>query len=82
MELKACHSTRIHQMETKMTMYYSNPERESDPHALPDLEVFQLPGKKGWYWWVCFPGCLPDSEPQGPFDTEKEALADGLNHGD
>ena len=17
----------------------------------------------GWYWWTCFPGCLPDSEP-------------------
>jgi hypothetical protein len=30
----------------------------------------------GWYWWTCFPGCLPDSEPSGPFDTEAEALAD------
>lgn len=30
----------------------------------------------GWYWWACFPGCLPDSEPMGPFDTEAEALAD------
>jgi hypothetical protein len=21
---------------------YSNPDREADPHALPDLEIFQL----------------------------------------
>ena len=74
---------------------YSNPKRESDPHALPDVEVFYmtanealehfgddtedgLPGPElaGWYWWTCFPGCLPDSEPVGPFATEDEALAD------
>ncbi len=30
----------------------------------------------GWYWWICFPGCLPDSDPNGPFDTEKLAIAD------
>ncbi len=27
----------------------------------------------GWYWWACFPGCLPDCEPAGPFDSEQEA---------
>ncbi len=21
----------------------------------------------GWYWFACFPGCLPDGEPSGPF---------------
>ena len=31
---------------------------------------------KGWYYWFCVPGCLPDSSPQGPFTTEAEALAD------
>lgn len=30
----------------------------------------------GWYWQSCFPGCLPDSEPMGPFETEKLALED------
>lgn len=30
----------------------------------------------GWYWHACFPGCLPDGEPCGPFDSEAEALAD------
>jgi len=30
----------------------------------------------GWYWWSCFPGCLPDSEAFGPWPTEAEAIAD------
>lgn len=30
----------------------------------------------GWYWWACFPGCLPDGEPSGPFDSEKDAIND------
>ena len=30
----------------------------------------------GFYWWSCFPGCLPDGEPNGPFDTEALAIAD------
>lgn len=84
---------------------YSNPERENDPHALPDIEIFhhthakrelcalnaghkaELYGEcitddegdclgSGWYYWYCLPGCLPDSEPIGPFSTEIEALAD------
>jgi hypothetical protein len=30
----------------------------------------------GWYWWPCFPGCLPDGDPMGPFDSEEEATRD------
>lgn len=88
---------------------YSDPRRESDPHALPDVEVFYMTSDdfmnadqdswmykrikesiedfencpeseyeklEGWYWWPCFPGCLPDGDPVGPFETEAEALAD------
>ena len=73
-----------------MTKVYSNPEREHEPHALPNIEVFFHDGQNtitfdngvqshfgmttGWYWWVCFPGCLPDGEPVGPFETESEAI--------
>ena len=100
-----------------MTQAYSNPERESDPHALPDLEVFQLTAREvaerdedmiheymqrrefrlaamnsraqdamfdamieeegitgGWFYWYCFPGCMPDSDAIGPFDSHNEAL--------
>jgi hypothetical protein len=28
----------------------------------------------GWYWQACFPGCMPDSDPFGPFETEAEAI--------
>ncbi|WP_420431502.1 hypothetical protein [Candidatus Poriferisocius sp.] len=31
---------------------------------------------RGWYWWACFPGCLPDGDPFGPFETEEEAVRD------
>jgi len=31
---------------------------------------------KGWYWWACWPGCLPDGEAIGPFETEEEAVQD------
>ena len=30
----------------------------------------------GWYWQACFPGCLPDGDPCGPFATEADAIAD------
>lgn len=71
--------------------FYTDPTRENDPHALPDAETFYVSAKDaaaareacapdatdpGWYWWPCFPGCLPDSDPIGPFATEAEAIAD------
>jgi hypothetical protein len=34
----------------------------------------------GWYWWSCFPGCLPDSDAIGPFETEKEAIDDARDY--
>jgi len=70
-------------------MEYFDPSREELPHSLPDLEVFQVPDDytleadeegnpyaPGWYYWACFPGCIPDSDPCGPFETEAAALAD------
>lgn len=94
-----------------MSQQYSDPNRETDPHALPDIEVFYVPVTEfvrakvsewpyervreemdntnentdeewisasvrlvGWYYWSCFPGCLPDSDPVGPFDTEDAAI--------
>jgi hypothetical protein len=32
----------------------------------------------GWYWWACFPGCLPDSDPVGPFQSENDATSNAL----
>ncbi len=39
-----------------------------------------LPG--GWYWWACFPGCLPDGDPIGPFTTRAEAEIDAKGDDD
>lgn len=68
---------------------YTDPTRETDPHALPNAEVFFVSSQDieactpdgyfeepGYYWWPCFPGCLPDGDPIGPFETEAEAIAD------
>jgi hypothetical protein len=30
----------------------------------------------GFYWQACFPGCLADGAPMGPFDTESAAIED------
>jgi hypothetical protein len=32
--------------------------------------------ESGWYWWPCFPGCLPDGDANGPFASREAALAD------
>jgi len=32
----------------------------------------------GWYWWVCSPGCLPDSDPLGPFPEAEGAFLDAI----
>ena len=29
----------------------------------------------GWFYWYCLPGCMPDSEPIGPYASAKLALA-------
>jgi hypothetical protein len=36
----------------------------------------------GWYWQLCFLGCLPDSDPFGPFTSYEEALADAQSNAD
>jgi hypothetical protein len=102
-----------------MKQAYSNPDREDDAFALPDLELFQLTAREvaemdedmifeymqrrefrlapmnsrtreamfdamieaegingGWFYWHCFPGCLPDSNAVGPFETQAKALED------
>ena len=30
----------------------------------------------GFFYWFCFPGCLPDGDPAGPFETEQAAIDD------
>tara|TARA_R110002020_G_scaffold417080_2_gene626259 strand:+ start:1675 stop:1917 length:243 start_codon:yes stop_codon:yes gene_type:complete len=65
---------------------YSDPKREAEKYALPNVEVFYYTDynyhvenpeealEPGYYFWDCFPGCLPDSEPWGPYETEQKAI--------
>jgi hypothetical protein len=32
------------------------------------------PCEAGWYYWYCLPGCMPDSDPLGPYETAEEAI--------
>ena len=66
--------------------FYTDISREEETYSLPDAEVFYVsendemtdeegnPLEPGYYYWSCFPGCLPDSDPSGPYDTEQEAI--------
>lgn len=36
--------------------------------------------KAGYYYWSCFPGCLPDSDPIGPFATSADAYHDAKGY--
>lgn len=29
----------------------------------------------GWFYWFCFPGCMPDSEAVGPYGSRDAALS-------
>lgn len=63
-----------------MPFAYSPPSRANEPNQLPNVEVF-YEGKNcetgaGYYWWPCFPGCMPDGEAIGPFNSYQEALKD------
>lgn len=35
----------------------------------------------GYYYWCCFPGCLPEGDAIGPFKTYNEALHDATLNG-
>lgn len=55
-------------------------ELECEDEPSPCCGVLAL--EPGWYWWTCLPGCLPDSEPNGPFTTRAEAIADAQENAD
>ena len=50
--------------------------------ACPDCPKQPIARKQGdgWFYWFCFPGCLPDSDPVGPFKTEDAAVQDARDN--
>ena len=59
-----------------MAYHQFTPADGSEPYGM--FEVFQdiEASEACFYWWACSPGCFPDSDAIGPFDTESEAIAD------
>ena len=57
---------------------YSNPDDVNDPYKLPNVEVFhsskQQELEDGYYYWYCFPGCMPEGGAFGPFPTLEAAI--------
>ncbi len=71
-----------------MAFYYS---KEPDgTYSMSDVEVSyivegEFEGEEGgfmepgWYYRFCFPGCIPEGEYTGPFDSEEAAVEDMRN---
>ena len=62
-----------HKLPSLETFYMTEADLIDSPWRDADGELRQT---AGWYWLSCFPGCLPDGDPIGPFDSEDDALAD------
>lgn len=51
------------------TLYSGEPSDVTDKDHPDYIEA-------GWYWWPCFPGCLPDGDCLGPFSSSLDAMLD------
>lgn len=56
--------------------FYHEATAEQEEYSDDNEDFFP----SGWYWHACFPGCLPDGEPNGPFATEQGAIDDARNN--
>lgn len=68
-----------HEIEGAGTVEVFYVPRHAQGARDPGPSVEQFPTvypSAGWYWHACFPGCLPDGEPTGPFTSEADAIAD------
>lgn len=52
------------------------PEDAADSAEYEEERQREAEDLAGFYWWTCCPGCMPDSDASGPFDTEEEANED------
>jgi len=60
-------------------VFYSH-KRDQTPDTVFWNEDDKEPMGTGYYYWFCFPGCMPESSPFGPFKTEKEAIEEMRNN--
>jgi hypothetical protein len=52
--------------------------RATEVFYVSEAEACEFGGSIGWYWWRCFPGCLPDGDAFGPFPTSYRAYRHAL----
>jgi hypothetical protein len=69
--------------ETWLSARLAEAVKESLGHDYDQAEVDPVTEEAakelaGFYWWSCQPGCLPDGEANGPFETAEEAEEDVL----
>lgn len=65
-----------------LEVFYVSPEQAANRVSRYDDGSSDDCTEPGWYYWACFPGCLPDGDPIGPFTTEDEALEDARSYND
>lgn len=66
-----------HALPDVETFYHHHSVGEAmEGNCCPSSEDTACLGPRRWYWQSCFPGCLPDGDPVGPFATEAEAVED------
>ena len=52
-------------------------DEDNSEYSEDDIEAERVELRRpGWFWWSCFPGCIPDGDPSGPFNTEEGAIKD------
>lgn len=44
-------------------------------HQMLDAIVEEEGISGGWFYWSCFPGCMPEGDASGPYPTYAAALA-------
>ena len=57
-------------------VFYAGPGELNSDEWARNAEARGIASLAGWYWWYCFPGCMPDGDPMGPFDSSEEAVED------
>ena len=68
-------------MPDDIEVFYHDGERTSEDDCWADSDGNPLPA--GWYYWTCLPGCMPEGDPIGPFETEELAEEDAVeSHGE
>ena len=61
--------------QANLEIFYVTENDTEEGDAFHDEEDGEYLGD-GWYCWYCLPGCIPESEPFGPYETEEELIDD------